>query len=382
VIVSMKPTATVAKVVNPLGTVVTVQSDDETAEEVVEDAVIHENCDEALFRPVVAPKAVFYSESKPKPCPPENMLTKSLEANTEVAVKIINKKDDNKIKEKNNRLSSKHITRSREGSPKVAKTRDNKTAITRAHLDTANQNRPETKAKKDNNKKREEKVQDCSLEKSALDVLDSFVGDLPPVEFKIEEPIKEECPLFESILKFEDAEDCSEKVTNALNKSDSKTESEITCSSEEEKLMTRKTRKPKAKLGVKITKEKENASLIESETLLNPPKKSWNVVAATKPKIMDMEDSVETVTVKLPKNLIDVDVESVNTKNESREDFNLLKMDKSSDENGSSPADTTESDDSSKIPPIVDVEDDNVAPTQIMQSSSKASRRKSKKKRK
>lgn len=115
----MKPTATtttVAKVVNPLGTVVTVQSDEDDTEEIIEDVVIHENCDEALFRPVVAPKAVFYSENKPKPCPPEHILTKSLEANTEVAVKIINKKE--KINEKNNRLTSK-LNKSRESSPKI-----------------------------------------------------------------------------------------------------------------------------------------------------------------------------------------------------------------------------------------------------------------------
>lgn len=148
VIVSMKPTATVAKVVNPLGTVVTVQSDDDT-EEVVEDAVIHENCDEALFRPVVAPKAIFYSETKPKPCPPDHILTKSLEANTEVAVKIINYKTN----EKNNRLSSKHI-KSRECSPKT-KIKDNK--IIKTNQDMV-QSKSELRSKT-KEKKKEEKAQ-------------------------------------------------------------------------------------------------------------------------------------------------------------------------------------------------------------------------------
>lgn len=221
-------------------------------------------------------------------------------------------------------------------------------------------------------------IQICNI--CFSDVLDCI--DLPPLE----DPLKKspDSPLFESILKFEDAEDCTsnEKMTNALNK----TESEITCSSEEEKITTRKTRKPKPKLGVKITKEKENASLVESE--LNPPKRSWNIVAASKPpkeRIIDLDlpeiECVETFTLKLPKkeNLIDIDVEE-NTKNEEvAEDFNLLKIDKSSDENGS-PTDTTESDDSSKIPAIV--EDENTAPAQNLQSSSKNSRRKSKKKRK
>lgn len=121
----MKQTATVAKVVNPLGTVVTIQSDEEATEsDVLEDAIIHENCDEALFRPVVAPKAIFYSETKPKNCSSDHILTKSLDSNTEVTVKIINheRKGDNKIKEKNNK-TSKHI-KSREASPKAKK--DNK----------------------------------------------------------------------------------------------------------------------------------------------------------------------------------------------------------------------------------------------------------------
>ncbi|XP_008191608.1 breast carcinoma-amplified sequence 3 homolog isoform X1 [Tribolium castaneum] len=348
VIVSMKPSSTVAKVVNPLGTVVTVQSDDETTleQQVIEDAVIHENCDEALFRPVVAPKAVFYSETKPKPCPPDHILTKSLEANTEVAVKIINHKSNN---EKNNRLSSKHI-KSRESSPKTktikkscGKIEENKTKI-----------------------KKEDKVQD---------VLDCVCVDLPQFE---DVPMKKspDSSLFESILKFEDAEDCSEKMTNALNKT---TDPEITCSSEEEKLSTRKARKPKTKLGVKITKEKENASLVEID--VPPIKRSWNIVAASKPpkeKIIDLDlpeiESVESFAVnKLAKkeNLIDIDVEVKNDE--------LLKIDnKSSDEIGSSP-DTTESDDSSKVPPIV--EDENLAPAQNSQTS-KSSRKKSKKKRK
>lgn len=61
----MKPhTTCVAKVVNPLGTVVTIQSDEDNEVEIPEDAVIHENCDEALFRPVVTPKPVLYADNK------------------------------------------------------------------------------------------------------------------------------------------------------------------------------------------------------------------------------------------------------------------------------------------------------------------------------
>ncbi|XP_044255626.1 breast carcinoma-amplified sequence 3 homolog isoform X2 [Tribolium madens] len=319
------------------GTVVTVQSDDETIiEQVVEDAVIHENCDEALFRPVVAPKAVFYSETKPKPCPPDHILTKSLEANTEVAVKIINhQKNNNKLSSNN-----KHI-KSRESSPKT------KTIIKQDKIKTT------TKTKK----KEVQDVFDCV----SVDLLEDAPKKVP------------DSSLFESILKFEDAEDCSEKMP--MNK----TESEITCSSEEEKLSsTRKARKPKTKLGVKITKEKENANLVESDV----PKRSWNIVAASKPakeKIIDLDlpPEIESFTVKLPQkkeNLIDIDVE---VKSPEIQEEDLLKIDKSSDENNGSPTDTTESDDSSKVPAIV--EDENTVPAQNLQTS-KSSRKKSKKK--
>lgn len=58
VLVSIKHNSRiVAKVVNPLGTVVTLppndQEDQLSSEEAIEEAIIHENCDEALFRPVV-----------------------------------------------------------------------------------------------------------------------------------------------------------------------------------------------------------------------------------------------------------------------------------------------------------------------------------------
>ncbi|CAG9856672.1 unnamed protein product [Phyllotreta striolata] len=83
VIVQMKPA--VAKVVNPLGTVVNVHSDDDEPEPFEEPVRIHENRDETLFRPVVAPKAHHHSPYV------ANILTKSLETATEVAVNILNK---------------------------------------------------------------------------------------------------------------------------------------------------------------------------------------------------------------------------------------------------------------------------------------------------
>lgn len=61
----------VAKVVNPLGTVVTVPNEQEelSSEEVIEDAIIHENCDEALFRPVVGVRPVVCLQPKTQPLP-------------------------------------------------------------------------------------------------------------------------------------------------------------------------------------------------------------------------------------------------------------------------------------------------------------------------
>ncbi|KAF7285329.1 hypothetical protein GWI33_011122 [Rhynchophorus ferrugineus] len=100
VIVSMKapaPTARrsnaapspIAKVVNPLGTVVTVQSDEESDTNILDDVVIYENCDETLFRPLVSPKALAYC--KTSNAPTGNIMTQSLRADTEVTVRVLDK---------------------------------------------------------------------------------------------------------------------------------------------------------------------------------------------------------------------------------------------------------------------------------------------------
>lgn len=73
VIVTMKPhqaPPAVIKVVNPLGTVVTLHSSesDTPVDSSIEDGVvIHENCDETLFRPVVVPKMSQSISVNPKP---------------------------------------------------------------------------------------------------------------------------------------------------------------------------------------------------------------------------------------------------------------------------------------------------------------------------
>lgn len=65
----------VVKVVNPLGTVVTLlhsSESDTPADSSTEDAVIHENCDETLFRPVVVPKMTRNVCVIPKPIKPRS----------------------------------------------------------------------------------------------------------------------------------------------------------------------------------------------------------------------------------------------------------------------------------------------------------------------
>lgn len=105
VFISMKKRgAGVAKVVNPLGTVVTVRLDDPAEVDCKsEEAIIHENCDEALFRPVVAPKSLHYTDSKHllpeklsknKPSATDNICTKSLTSTTEVTFKISSKGEE------------------------------------------------------------------------------------------------------------------------------------------------------------------------------------------------------------------------------------------------------------------------------------------------
>lgn len=185
--------------------------------------------------------------------------------------------------------------------------------------------------------------------------------------------------LDENVLKFEDAQDCAgDKLTS--DKSE-----EILGSSEEEKQLIRKNRKPRIKLGVKISKE----NVVDPEVVLVPPKRSWNIVAGSKPKEMFMGlelpdiESVEKFSIKLPpqkENLVDFGENLV--LNEVKDDFNLIKMEKSVDENGSSPADATESDDSSKVLPIINLDTENVASEQNVQTAAKASKKKTKKKKK
>lgn len=80
----------IAKVVNPLGTVVTVHSDEEAdVPPPHEDIVIYENCDETLFRPMVTPKSMPYVRSSKADS--GNIMTQSLRGDTNVTVRVMDK---------------------------------------------------------------------------------------------------------------------------------------------------------------------------------------------------------------------------------------------------------------------------------------------------
>lgn len=432
----MKPTV-VAKVVNPLGTVVTVQSDDET-EQVSEDAVMHENCDEALFRPVVASKNIHYAELRTKTpsqhC--DETVTKSLEASTEVAVKILNKKERNLVKKQDERVVNKK--KARESPPKQIKESKSKEKAGRVERNERILNRK------------------CNQEGNNVlcDISDPFDDQLDSKGVKCEERIEEEeAIVLGSVIKtskddfnfylpplenddffslenvgkgeqFEDAEDCHYENFNKENKEKNvEQEQSIFFADEggfEEKSLTKKVRKPKTKLGVKIgSVNKENV-----ENSLNavemPARKSWSSIAASRPTEKSLidptekekEDSLEQLEVEsFP---IDVGKESfgsctimndlidINTPQEERidavvnvaseegdfggEEMSLLKIsDDEKVDTGSSPTETTESDDSSKLPKdlaISNGDEDNPSIIIINQPTSKSAKRKLKKKRK
>ncbi|CAG9819698.1 unnamed protein product [Phaedon cochleariae] len=362
VIVQMKPP--VAKVVNPLGTVVTVQSDDDPEIEVCEE-IIHENCDEALFRPFVTPKAILCHEKTKRYG--DNIITKSLEGNTEVAVKILKKSKG----------------KPREASPKSAK----------------------VKAKV---KPKPDPVFDIpDFKPLPLEDEDkAFCFELPPLD-------NEDFFSLENLQKadnFEDARDCEETlilVTKPKPKSYNLEDSSENNTSEEnvfeDKTFAKRPRKPKAKLGVKIVnmdKEKEK-TFEDCSAEIPPPRKSWSSIAASKPKEKSLMgeldlpkiEFMEEFTIQLPKKpfilseRIDITERTVEEDSNKgslsvSEDLGLLKVDKSSDDEkgeSSSPVDTTESDDSGRVPEISSVFEDLTASKTTVPLSKNSRRRKKKK---
>lgn len=402
----MKPT--IAKVVNPLGTVVNVHSDEENEQEPVEEDVIHENCDEALFRPFVATKTVAYHNRVKRYG--DNIITKSLEGTTEVAVKVLQKSE-------NNQYSSLPTSPSK---PENFKNMPNS-------------------LKHDDNVFIEKNIkQICDHNVTAInnkivdigssDEMDSHFKESEGIILDIPPPLEnEDFFSLEHISKadtFEDAVDCEDN-TKVISKKDKRNNNKKGRTHEdedvftEEKFPTKKTRKPKSKLGVKIininndnVKSETNIAECSAEiTLTTPLKRSWNSVAASKPiektvfvkeEKKNTEDLppiefIEEFTITLPKksciatsNLIDIDTplqEKSLTGNIAKNlldasgDSNLLKIDKSSDdekgESSSSQAEVTESDDSGRVPDLSVFE--NMTESKVV-TQTKSSKRKKKKK--
>ncbi|XP_074025955.1 breast carcinoma-amplified sequence 3 homolog isoform X2 [Leptinotarsa decemlineata] len=408
VIVQMKPTA-VAKIVNSVGAVINAPSEDDDEETEVFEEVIHENCDEALFRPIVAPKTIA-CRGKTKHYG-DDIITKSLGATTEVAVTIL-KRGADKIKAKSREASSRNVKEKPRDSPSRLLLEENTKSV-------------EIRAKPNVEAKIVDSTDGTDIEppKPVKTESDKADFDVPPFEsedfFSLETLPKSDA--------FEDARDC-EEASSAPNKGKRKTRlkvdksyalddsSETNTSEEnvlEEKSFTRRTRKPKAKLGVKIANI-NNENLNTEKTLEQRAseitvKKSWSSIASSKSakekslidhteNEKDSNPSLPTIefteefTVRLPRkskepynapDLIDISLPP--EKKTAAEvpvvsiTADLLKLDKSSDDDkGESSSSPGESDDSGKVPDLIfeDLTDSKIA----LVASTKSSRRRRKKK--
>ncbi|XP_060532300.1 breast carcinoma-amplified sequence 3 homolog [Cylas formicarius] len=390
VIVSMKPRSTsVAKVVNPLGTVVTVQSDSDNEAIVTEDGVIYENCDEALFRPMVTPRTLAVQ----KPARPynSNIITKSLKSDTEVTVQILNR---NKTEKKQESATVFDV--------KPSATED-------ATSDGKSLPKIKPPKTKEDSTKKFEKLEVISFS-------DTINLDFPPLEenfFSLET----KCD------KFEDAEDCGlellDPVDSFCKENPEKQDDTLATSEEKEtengkkKSLPKKPRKPKHKLGVKINlnKEKENTperylNEVRAEIVVTPPKRTWARIASsskeTDQSLTDtcdknveasLDEVVEHFTIQLPaksygsvtNKLIDLDT-PVEDEKKNIVSEELIKIDKSSDdekpESGSSPVDSTESDDSGKVKGEVEDADVSCDVKFISVQNARAAKKRVKKKKK
>lgn len=292
------------KVVNPLGTVVTVPDADvdcsKPAEEVV---VIHENCDEALFRPVIASKSLHYADANTnKTLIGDSICTKNLKSTTELTYKISN------------------AIKTGGGKNKRSKNEKN-------HLELGS-HKPEMNSRPSTVKMlvaEQQPPPDCDF----VEKNDVFEPEIP--------------------LNFEDAQD-------APLKNSSSEENVI-----EDKIVTKKARKPKAKLGVRIPTVK-----IEEE----PPKKSWSTIVSTKQskELIDLDFQLAQCE-QLAKDLFVDDV------------FNETKCSDDEKINGSQ-TETTESDDSAKIPKQIEDSTNQLEIFVDTNSQMKPTKRKSKKKKK
>lgn len=451
VIVSIKHhSATVAKVVNPLGTVVTVQSDEDIELEPTEE-IIHENCDEALFRPVVASKAIIFAETKnlqtrtPSTSSCDDKISPQTQ-NTEILTRKI---DDshNKIStekcniDKSDSLSEVDSGIEKEGSesPLLCDRISDKHTPKRIHSDQKIEF--STKPLAHSN---------CLKNKSFICDISDTLADMqfvplsqpkkqpfdiitpPPLE-KLEFPRRAQSPEDHLISLKTPTEEPPDQYENELlpkhvkkdkhiknDRYQGLDQKDIISSSEEnafeEKTIAKKPRKPKTKLGTRIINiPKENDDQkddISVDFHISLPKRSWSNVTANKASLIDASDEVaqtsdtkcmsNTPTLSYSSILKRDTIESKSSQENSlvssevlepekiqyeckMPEIHLLKLDKSSDEDKieGSQTETTESDDSGKIPietVAMDIEEDSQLET-VKSTTSKIIKKKSKKKR-
>lgn len=389
----MKPA--VAKVVNPLGTVVNVHSDDDNDIEPIEEDVIHENCDEALFRPVVASKTIAYHNKVKRYG--DDIITKSLEGTTEVTVKVLKKsfaKDkqprsrecsptklknpaENEYSSKLPKQSNRSGSNKKTGSINVLKQNDTPLISTKVHT-----------------------LKGSFIEIDPIDVVDTSFTQNKDIVLDLPQPHdNEDFFSLENITRLDTFEDALECEANSIavsrkNKQVNSIKERVYDEEDvtEEKIVSKKTRKPKTKLGVKIVNinteniktEKSLDDWSAAVTLSTLPKRSWSSIAAAKSNEKSLVDSFEKekhrdpspiefcddFTVSLQrKTCFTSDLIDINTPQEEKPDkkevekdvvdisseSNFLKIDKSSDDekgDSSSQAEITESDDSGKIPNV------------------------------
>ncbi|CAH1958847.1 unnamed protein product [Acanthoscelides obtectus] len=305
VIVQMKPA--VAKVVNPLGTVVNVHTEHDSDQEAAatEEIVIHENCDETLFRPVVTPITTACREMNRRYA--DEIMTKSLQPHTEVAVSLLKKE---KPLSKTTKTKRKEVVKEKESTSKRPEEKPN-TSWKSPEVMKPSPEMPEP-------------VPVAKFIQKSPDVMRPRVEPHmpePPIEFpkRVEIPSIDTEDFFSletKAEKFEDAKDCSEEK-NCLNKEKKKTkikkrqEEMVTVVPDpiiDDKPILKLQRKPKSKLGVKIINiNNENNKKTEDVVdvvVTTPQSKLWGGITSYKPTTTT--DTNETIRKKTQEDVVDM----------------------------------------------------------------------------
>lgn len=416
-------TTGVAKVVNPLGTVVTIQSDSDNEVELPEDIVIHENCDEALFRPVVASKALAFAEPK--------IITNALPDTQTAIVESPSFKSPRKCESKIKTVCSAAVTnKNANNQPEIEAGVSERTPLKLVSsvnksvgisgistVEASSKNYPlenmldfDFGTFQDTEKElHKSKEQICAFS-DPFDDLPEHVDFLTETEqnkkvHKYHEPKPSEDTLLlrsdkdstsslslatslkkniwhkkQSNYIFDDpaaVNDLDDAVTiEAKAKNDKYQGLDISEVIPEEKQMSKKPRKPKTKLGVRLSLAKETEKTdIQIPEEAEPPvieiKKSWSSIASCTPKSKLNVDTKQQSPEPVFNLHSQEDVELVLPENDGwdksenlAQEIDISKLDKSDDEkqeNNSSQTETTESDDSSKAPALLiamDTEED------------------------